>query len=120
MEKELASRTKDKPHMIHQDEFFSEESGYVQSQCTYYVGDDILVDDREVPIAKHETIVGEFIFGHGTPDKNVVYVRNDVLQGEYEILKHEGFYSIEVLGYDQESQVDEEAAKPNVRKFREE
>ena len=108
------------PHIIHQDEFFGEESEFTQLTCTYYVGDDILVDEQDVPIHGHKKVIGTPIFGHGSLDKNVVYVRNADLGAEYEILKHDGFYAIEVLGYSEESKGDREAAKPGMRKFREE
>ena len=120
-EAELVAREKasGKPHIIHQDEFFAQESEYTQTTCTYYVGDDILVDEKDVPVHNHTLVVGELRFGHGSLDPNVVYVRNTSLKGEYEILKHDGFYTIEVLGYEQESHLDEADARPTLRRFKE-
>jgi hypothetical protein len=99
-EAELASRTKTAPYVIHKDEFFSGESGYNQLTFTYYSGDDILVDEQKIPepIYRHDRVVGELKFGHGSGDRNVVYIRNDDLATEYEVIKSEGKYSVEVMG----------------------
>lgn len=104
-EAEVASRTKTAPYVIHRDEWFTNESGYPQHTFTYYNGDDILVDDNEKfpqPIYRHDKVVGEIKdkFGHGSGDRSVVYVRNDDLGAEYEIILLESLYSVEVQGMD--------------------
>lgn len=106
-------------YIIHRDEFFNEESGYSQSTLTYYAGDEILVDEQEVPIYNHKAIVGELRFGHGSSDSNVVYIRNDRLKGEYEVIKDDGSYEIEVLGQQFEAAVSS-SDRRGVPKFRDE
>jgi hypothetical protein len=88
----------DQPYPIHRDEFQSNESGYNQNECVYYAGDDIMTDAFNVPIYNYHDVVGELKFGFGSGDPKVVYIRNDDLGSEYEILKHMGMYSTEVLG----------------------
>lgn len=97
-ELELSKRTTEAPYVIHRDEFFADEKDYVQSTCTYYAGDSILVDEDEKPIYNHEQITGQLVFGHGSGDANVVYIRNDKRHSEYEVVFDPGLYSVEVLG----------------------
>jgi hypothetical protein len=97
-EEELASRRPDVPYIIHRDEYFGEEMDCVQTTITYYAGDNILCDERDTPIYNPEKIVGTLVFGHGSNDPNVVYVRNETLQAEYEVLLDQGHYMVEVLG----------------------
>lgn len=98
-EAELSTRFADIPYVIHKDEFYADEMGYGQTTLTYYEGDDILVDEKEIPIHNHSGVVGEaLMFGHGSGDKNVVYIRNERLGGDYEILRDTSSYEVEVLG----------------------
>jgi hypothetical protein len=105
MEEELKHRSSDHAYVIHKDEFFEAANEYTQMTLTYYAGDRILVNDEdETPVYIHEKITGPLLFGHGTNgDPNVVYVRNDQLKAEYEILKDPGMYSVEVLGLEIEN-----------------
>jgi hypothetical protein len=119
-EEEKENRSMDKPYILHQDEYFAKETEYSQSTLTYYSGDDILVDEQEVPIYNYKAVVGDLQFGHGSDDPNVVYVRNDKLSGEYEVIKDSGLYEIEVLGNEYESILEKHDLKPNVMKFRDE
>lgn len=119
-EEETQARNSDFPYVIHKDEFFDEESGHRQSSLTWYEGDEILVDDKDVPIYNWQKITGELKFGHGSKDANVVYIRNEELDAEYEILRHTGYYQIEVLGAEIEEQYehDDDELAHSVRKFR--
>lgn len=96
-EKELEGRGQ-QPYVIHQDEYFGNEQDFTQKTYTYYAGDNILVDDKDTPVHRHENVVGELKFGHGTTDKNTVYIRNPMLEMEFEILRMDGLYSEEVMG----------------------
>ena len=105
---------------IHREEYFNQESGYGQSTLTYYAGDDILVDEQEVPIYNHKSIVGELEFGHGSDDPNVVYIRNKRLKGEYEVIKDDGLYQVEVLGHEVEKSFASRDGRQSTPKFRDE
>ena len=107
-EKEEASRKGRGVYIIHQDEFFGDELGYSQMSLNYYEEDDILCDDDDVPIYNYEQVVGRLEFGHGTDDKNVVYVRNDARECEYEILRNTTSYANEVLGIEYDEELDRE------------
>jgi len=121
MEDELALREAldaGEPYVIHREEFDEEEPGYSQVTLTYYAGDNILCDDKDYPLENIGRIVGDTLlrFGAGSGDPNVVYVRNDRLNAEYEILLHRGSYAIEVLG--EELEIALSAEKKATPKFR--
>jgi hypothetical protein len=119
-EEEQENRTPDAPYVIHRDEFFNRETGYHQNTLQWYVGDKILCDENDVPIYAPEKVVGQLRFGHGSGDPNVVYVRNEKLSAEYEIVRNEGLYQIEVLGIEVEEQADADDLKHSqtIRRFR--
>jgi hypothetical protein len=100
---EQLKRSSSAPYILHKDEFYADELGYTQMTLTYYEGDNILVDEEDCPIYNHGQVVGELKWGHGCEDPNVVHIRNDKRKAEYEVLRHEGLYSTEVLGLEIEN-----------------
>jgi hypothetical protein len=99
-DEEVKARNPELPYILHKDEFYDEERGYVQHTLTFYEGDNVLVDEEDAPIYNYERVTGPLKFGHGSGDPNVVYIRNDKQRAEYEIIKDEGYFSVEVLGID--------------------
>lgn len=97
---ETESRTENAPFILHRDEYWRNELDFDQVTLTYYVGDDVLVDSSDELIYNYPKVVGELKFGHGSGDRNVLYVRNHELNAEYEILRDSGSYAVEVLGLD--------------------
>lgn len=98
-ELERQIRTKETPYIIHADEFQADEMGWdSQTALTWYEGDQILTDTHDVPIYNPHTVIGEPRFGHGSGDSNVVYIRNERLQAEYEVIRDPGSYEEIVLG----------------------
>lgn len=113
-------REDNKIYIIHYDEFVSNESNYTQETLTYYAGDDILTDQYNTPIYDYQKMTGSITFGHGSGDPNVIFIRNDDLHMEWEILRDEGKYQIEVLGYEIEQEYEADDLKhSNNFKFRE-
>lgn len=116
---ELQFRNDGQPYIIHYDEFMSNETGYHQETLTYYRGDDIVADQQDSPIYNYSSLMGELRFGHGSNDPNVVYIRNDEIHMEWEVLLHEGSFSYEVAGVDKLEEYEaEDARNENNRKFR--
>lgn len=114
-DEEIAKRTEDEPYIITREEFLGDERGYDQLAVTYYEEDDILAAEDDSLIEDADDVVGEenlTRFGHGSKDNRVVYVRNEILEAEYEIVKSNGSWAKEVMGFDSSD------AKPGVRKFR--
>lgn len=99
---ELSQRMAGHPHIIHQDEFSGNETGFSQTTYTYYAADDVLTDTDDTVINNRQNIIGIednlLKFGHGTDDENVLYIRNADLQLEIEICRTPKSYEEEVLG----------------------
>lgn len=92
----------DAPYVITKDEYFAGEKDYDQVVLTYFEGDDVLADERDMPVSDREAAVGNKNlerFGEGSEDPNVVYIRNDKLTMDIEMLKSPGSYSEEVAGF---------------------
>ncbi len=117
-DEELARRTEDRPYIIHRDEFWAEEKNYDQSTLTYYAGDDVLTDQDEKPIPGYISGTGPLEFGHGSGDREVVYIRNDMRGAEYEVLRVDGSYALEILGVSLEEDSERSDLKHSIRKFR--
>lgn len=103
--RQMAERTKEAPYVIHKEEFFGDDSYESSLTFTYFEGDDVLVDESDEVITKKDEVVGMdnlTKFGHGSEDPNVVYIRNDRLQQDMEILLHKSHYAKEVLGLEEE------------------
>lgn len=101
-EAEIANRSEDKPYIISYEEFTAGEKDYTQNTLTWYEGDDTLTDDKDQPIPDSDMVVGDENlqrFGHGSKDSRIVYVRNDVMELDFEVLKNPGAYAQAVLGF---------------------
>lgn len=97
---EVKLRSKDKPYVITHDEYFgAEHEDYDTIQLTYFA-DDVLVAEDDKPVDDVNGTVGDESlarFGHGSKDRNIVYVRNEKLECEYEITQSDQTY-LEALG----------------------
>jgi len=93
----------DMAYIISEDAFLSNEVEHEQVSITYYVGDDILADEKDEVVPDADALVGEdalLQFGHMSNDDNIVYVRNPRLNLDFEVQKSMGKYAVEVLGLD--------------------
>ena len=98
---EIPLRSEDAPYIISRDEFNQGEKDYAQDTLTFYVLDDTLCDARDLVIPDSDGAVGDVNlqkFGHGSGDNNVVYVRNDRMETDFEVLKSKNSYAKDVLG----------------------
>jgi hypothetical protein len=99
-EAEIKLRDGKHAYVIHLDEF-RENDTYENSTYTYYEEDDVLSDERDTAIDDVDGLVGVDNlqrWGHGSNDINCVYIRNDELQLDIEILRSPGSYAEEVHG----------------------
>lgn len=120
-ETEIADRVREQPYIIHVDEFKENEFDFNQETLTFYAGDGILAQEpTDEPIYGYLNLMGELKFGHGSKDPNVVYIRNEAIRMEWEILRHHGHYRVEVEGHTMEQEVDDEIQHSyrRVMKFR--
>ena len=96
---EKAQRDPDRPYVIHYDE--RGETGYEVITLMYYAGDDILCDEKTKIVDDKDRVVGEANlekFGHGSNDAVIVYVRNEYMDLDIEVVKSEGTYAEDVHG----------------------
>lgn len=101
---ELESRTAERPYVIHIDE--RHELDHTETTLVYYEGDDVLSAEDDSVIADKDKVVGIDNlnkFGHGSGDKNVVYVRNDKMGIEVEVVRNNSNYAEVVHGFVQHS-----------------
>jgi hypothetical protein len=107
---ELSQRNFAEPHIIHQDEFATNETEYMQTSYLYYAGDDVLVDTDNTVLHNRENLIGTRAlnkFGHGSDDRNYVFVRNPEIELEIEIIRLPGRYDVEVQGLDDSDETDD-------------
>lgn len=121
-EHELSTRTKENPYILHVEEYVAEEMGFDQKTAVYYDGDQIMADEENTPIYGFAAMMGDLNFGHGSKDPTLVYIRNEVLETEWEVILVNGHFAIEVLGNSIEQEyADAELKHSNSpHKFREE
>lgn len=117
---QMASRDGLTPYWISVEEFMANDKGFDQITISYFEGDDTLVDERQQLIPDVEGTIGAEqlqMFGKGSQDKSVVYVRNEKLGSDFEVVKEDGSYSVMVLGMD-EDELDTNGRRPRGRKLR--
>lgn len=97
---EMAQRSRNVPHVLHQDEYVKNELDYTQTTYTYYAGDDVLTDEDDTVLNNRENLIGDTLmkFGHGADDADVLFVRNMELELEVEICRSPKRYDEEVMG----------------------
>lgn len=89
------------PYVITEEEFSVGYDNYDRVTLTFFEEDDTLCDDREQVVPDLEYVIGEdnlTEFGKYSGNKDVVFVRNDELETDYEVLRESGSYLEEVLG----------------------
>lgn len=114
-EQELQTRTPERPYIIHKDEYDENDGTFSQSTLTYYQGDDVLTDEHETPIYNYQTVASPLTFGKGSQDPSIVFIRNERLEAEYEVIIDHGYYAVEVLGEEIEHSFDKKAPLPKFK-----
>lgn len=104
--KERAQRSPLRPYVIHIDER-EEQDAYDDVHYTYYEMDDVVCNERDDVLSPEdrENIIGESnleLFGHGSGDATVVYVRNDQLEMDIAVDKSPNSFAQEVHGFEPE------------------
>jgi hypothetical protein len=100
---ERTRRSPMRPYIIHRDER-EEQQAYDEVTYTYYEDDDVLCNERDEVIGKdqRDMLIGEKHlgqFGHGSGDASIVYIRNDRLEMQMEIVRSPNSYAEEVHGF---------------------
>lgn len=102
-QRELQRRSPIRPYVIHRDEK-DENEVYDTVTYTYYEEDDVLCNEGDDVIGKDErdALIGEANlerFGHGSGDASIVYIRNDKLEMQMEVVRSPNSYAEEVHGF---------------------
>jgi hypothetical protein len=102
--KERSQRSPMRPYVIHIDER-DENDAYDAVTWTYYEQDDVVCDERDEVISpeRREQVIGEANlekFGHGSGDATTVYIRNDQLEMDVEVIQSPNSYAEEVHGFE--------------------
>lgn len=106
-DEEMSKRTPDRPYVIHVDEFRDDNKEYSKISLDYYVVDDVVVDERNMLLPNTDDILGEDNlkrFGDGSGDTEIVYIRNEKLESDFEVTKTLGDYVADVYGYIEHSE----------------
>lgn len=95
------------PYIITVDEFMeaSDADARTQITLTYYSDDDVLADEKDLPIDSIDYTIGiENLskFGEGSGDGRIVYIRNEYIDVDFEVILHQGNYSEIVHGITKE------------------
>lgn len=100
--------TTDKPRILNQDPYVISASAFIE-ECdnyekitfTYYESDEVLLDDHEEIVDNVDNLVGKKSFDHfgDGAEKDVVYVRNEKDEADYEIIRSNLSYSKDILGF---------------------
>lgn len=128
VENSVGDRSDEKPYLISLAEYMEDEAveglEFEKITITYWEGDDTLMDEREQIIPDVEGVVGSVhltMFGEEivkySGDENVVYVRNERLRTDFEIMYESGHYSVTVLGMDPDM-LEEPVTKKPLKKMR--
>lgn len=100
-EHKIREENPDVPYVISFDEYLENPERHEQTTLAYFAQDDTLVDEREQPIDNTDYTVGDdnlLRFGEGSNDPNVVYIRNERLGVDFEVVASRGSYHKEVFG----------------------
>lgn len=92
------ARSNARPYIIETSEFVNGDPEYNQITLTYFDGDGILVDDNMQPISNKVQTIGtnEPEFGRGSDDINVVYIRNEELEVDFEVVRSDESFAHQV------------------------
>jgi hypothetical protein len=109
-----------RPYLIPEEVFMDEDedqSKFSKITITYWEEDDTLCDEREAIIPDIEGTVGAInlhSFGQNEGQRDVIYVRNERLKADYEIVRESASYSKVILGLKD----DEDRPKVPIRRMR--
>ena len=99
---EAEVRGPDAPYVIKFEEFVEGKPGVTAENLTYYEADDVLCKDDDELIEDVNGLVGNINltkFGLGSQDANVVYIRNEKWNCDFEVTRVKSSYAEVVGGY---------------------
>lgn len=112
---------KTKPYVISSSDFQIDNPEWEKSSITYFDGDDTLADERDQMIPNIDNLVGGanmIRFGDRSDDPNVVYIRNEVLETDFEIFRDLRSFTEVILGLQDPDAEENRSKKRKVPKMR--
>jgi hypothetical protein len=103
LEEEAATKKKEGPYVVSLEEHVALRNSYGSEILMYYEEDDVLVSDEEDDVLPNHgaDIIGEDAltsFGEASQDPDIVYIRNERVGIDYEVIRSHKSYSEMVLG----------------------
>lgn len=99
---ELTKATPEHPYLISIDDFHDGTwDNHSKLNVTWFAEDKILIDEREQIIPDVANTIGEWAienFGNLSLDPEVVYVRNQALNADFEVTRETASYQEQILG----------------------
>lgn len=94
LNKEEVYDNMDRPYVISPDDYGDPDVGYDTESLDYYEGDGVLTDSFGEVVENVDELVGEDFATHfGDYERDSVFVRNDEMEVDYEILRDYRSYS---------------------------
>ena len=97
-------RSEELPFLISRRELEETELGFTKSELTYYLADSVLADDDNDQLEFPELLIGAALLAalphiQDFEESNTVFVRNERLQADYEVMiAHESYHEA-ILGW---------------------
>lgn len=94
-------RSPDRPYVISETEYMSDDSDFEHVFLNYYAHDGVLATINDDYLRESDDIVGDdnlLRFGEGCADKDTVFVRNERTGKIYEVVRTQGSYAELVHG----------------------
>jgi hypothetical protein len=118
-------RSEEEPYVISLAEFSNDEEDFDKITLRYFEEDDTLNDELGSRRGDDSTIPNESVgqanlerFGIGSQNEDIVYVRNEQLKIDFEVIRDEGSYTETVLGLPEWDSRDVKEKQPRVKKMR--
>jgi hypothetical protein len=112
-------RSEDEPYVISLAEFHNDEEDFDKITVRYFEEDETLTEELRKETMPLDSVGVENLdrFGVGSQNEDVVYIRNEQLQIDFEVIRDEGSYTSSVLGLPEWDSRDVKD-KPRVKKMR--
>jgi hypothetical protein len=91
----------DTPYVVTIDQHFEDDNRYEKITVTFYEADGVLADERDQMVEDQDGTIGrdfDLHWGEGSKDPNIVYIRNDRTEADYEVIRDKRSYHVHVLG----------------------
>lgn len=88
-------------YVISEDQFLNERDEFDKVSVTYFVEDDVLINENENVMPNPEASIGDGLdyFGYESGNPDIVYVRNERISIDFEVVRDLRSYALVVGGF---------------------